>query len=283
MSEVIGIVSGKGGVGKTTCLCCLGVALAELGQKVALVDLNTGHGDLEFLFGMEANALYNISHIYSGMCRIEQVLLRDRRFGQLAVLPAGSGGREISPDPDILGELCGVLRKKYDTVLLDCPAGTGESFKAAALWTDRLFLVTDPSLLSVKACLYLTSFLESAGIEEGELLVNRVLPDREKSGGRLAADTISSILKLPLLGAIPEDDSILTAQYKGMPGAVDVHTPAGDAFCRLGMRLTGQTPSGEKNGSIKLSASRQLPRRRGESAAVMGANRLKWMTALLNV
>ena len=88
MSECIVITSGKGGVGKTTSTANLGVALALMGKKVAVVDADIGLRNLDVILGLENRIVYDLVHVIEGECRLKQALIKDKRVENLYLLPA---------------------------------------------------------------------------------------------------------------------------------------------------------------------------------------------------
>ena len=88
MSECIVITSGKGGVGKTTTTANLGVALALMGKKVAVVDADIGLRNLDLILGLENRIVYDLVNVIEGECRLKQALIKDKRTENLFLLPA---------------------------------------------------------------------------------------------------------------------------------------------------------------------------------------------------
>ncbi|MDE5103021.1 MAG: P-loop NTPase, partial [Trichodesmium sp. St19_bin2] len=88
MSRIIVITSGKGGVGKTTCTANLGMALAQQGHQVAVIDADFGLRNLDLLLGLENRIVYTAVEVLAGECRLEQAIVRDKRQPRLSLLPA---------------------------------------------------------------------------------------------------------------------------------------------------------------------------------------------------
>ena len=91
MARKIVVTSGKGGVGKTTLTVNLGIALADVGLRVALVDADFGLNNLDVVLGVENKVNYSIVDIIDGRCRLKQALVNTENRKNLFVLASGSG------------------------------------------------------------------------------------------------------------------------------------------------------------------------------------------------
>ncbi len=80
MGEAIVITSGKGGVGKTTTTANLGTALALQNKKVCLIDTDIGLRNLDVILGLENRIIYDLVDTVEGRCKIQQALVKDKRF-----------------------------------------------------------------------------------------------------------------------------------------------------------------------------------------------------------
>jgi septum site-determining protein MinD len=144
MSECIVITSGKGGVGKTTTTANLGVSLAILGKKVAVIDADIGLRNLDVILGLENRIVYDLVHVIEGECRLKQALIRDKRAEGLFLLPAAQTRDKNAVTPAQMRELVVKLKEDFDYVLVDCPAGIEQGFKNAVAGADRAIIVTTP-------------------------------------------------------------------------------------------------------------------------------------------
>jgi septum site-determining protein MinD len=131
MAQVITVTSGKGGVGKTTTTANLGTALAMLGQRVVVIDADIGLRNLDVVMGLENRIVYDLVDAVEGRCRIRQALIKDKRFPELFLLPAAQTRDKDAVSPEDMIALTDELRREFDYILIDSPAGIEGGFKNA--------------------------------------------------------------------------------------------------------------------------------------------------------
>src|SRR6516225_6780960 len=122
-SKVIVVTSGKGGVGKTTSTAALGAALAQAGQKVAVVDFDVGLRNLDLVMGAERRVVFDLVNVVQGEARLAQSLIRDRRLENLSLLPASQTRDKDALTEEGVGRVIDDLRKQFDWIICDSPAG----------------------------------------------------------------------------------------------------------------------------------------------------------------
>ena len=150
MSEVIVITSGKGGVGKTTTTDNIGTGLAKLGKKVVMIDTDIGLRNLDVVMGLENRIVYNLVDVVEGNCRLKQALIKDKRYSNLFLLPSAQTRDKSAVSPEQMRKLVDELRKDFDYILLDCPAGIEQGFKNAIAGADRAIIVTTPEVSAIR-------------------------------------------------------------------------------------------------------------------------------------
>jgi septum site-determining protein MinD len=238
-SSVITITSGKGGVGKTTVTANLGVALARRGQRVACVDADIGLRNLDVVMGLENRIVYDIVDIVEGRARLRQALVRDKRLPELTLLPAAQTRDKTAVNPKQMIKLCDELRKEFDFVLIDSPAGIELGFRNALAPADIVLVVTTPEVSAVRDADRIIGLVEAEEKSAPRLILNRLRPEMIRRGDMLDTSDVLEILRIDLIGIVPEDEAIITSTNRGVPVALDERSPAGAAFGRIAQRMLG--------------------------------------------
>ena len=174
MSEVIVITSGKGGVGKTTTTANIGTGLAKLGKKVVMIDTDIGLRNLDVVMGLENRIVYNLVDVVEGNCRLKQALIKDKRYSNLFLLPSAQTRDKSAVSPEQMRKLVDELRKDFDYILLDCPAGIEQGFKNAIAGADRAIIVTTPEVSAIRDADRIIGLLEAEELKKIELVINRI-------------------------------------------------------------------------------------------------------------
>ena len=239
MSEVIVITSGKGGVGKTTTVANIGTGLAAMGKRVAVVDTDIGLRNLDVVMGLENRIVYNLVDVINGSCRLKQALIRDRRHSELYLLPSAQTKDKTAVSPEQMIKLTDDLREEFDYVLLDCPAGIEQGFKNAVAGADRALVVTTPEVSAIRDADRIIGLLESGGLRDIRLIINRLRPEMIARGDMMSVEDVVEILSVNLLGAIPDDDSVVIATNQGEALAAS-ESLAGQAFSNICRRIYGE-------------------------------------------
>ena len=240
MSEVIVITSGKGGVGKTTTVANIGTGLAAMGKRVAVVDTDIGLRNLDVVMGLENRIVYNLVDVINGSCRLKQALIRDRRHQDLYLLPSAQTKDKTAVSPEQMIKLTDDLREEFDYVLLDCPAGIEQGFRNAVAGADRALVVTTPEVSAIRDADRIIGLLESDGIRDIRLIINRLRPEMVARGDMMSVDDVLEILAVDLIGAILDDEQIVISTNQGEP-LVGLGSTAGQAYLDICRRILGES------------------------------------------
>lgn len=241
MGEVIVITSGKGGVGKTTTTANIGTGLASLGKKVCLVDADIGLRNLDVVLGLENRIVYDIVDVTSGVCRLRQAMIKDKRYEGLHLLPAAQTKDKTAVSPEQMSSLCDELRSEFDYVIIDCPAGIEQGFKNAIAGAEKAIVVTTPEVSAVRDADRIIGLLEAAELREPKLIINRLRPKMVKQGDMMSIDDIIEILAIDLLGVVPEDEQVVVTTNKGEAVVNDPKSNSGQAYRNITRRIMGES------------------------------------------
>jgi len=240
LGKVLVITSGKGGVGKTTAVANIGTALALLGRRVVMVDTDIGLRNLDVVVGLENRIVYNLVDVVRGRCRLRQALVKDKHLENLFLLPAAQTEDKSAVTAEQMVQLCRELKEEYDFVLIDSPAGIEQGFVNAVAGAEEAVVVTTPEVSAVRDADRVIGLLESRGLKEPQLIINRIRPDMVRRGDMMDMDDILDILAVRLLGIIPEDEHIVVSTNRGEPAVLDKGSRAGLAFRNVARRLLGE-------------------------------------------
>ena len=240
MGEVIVITSGKGGVGKTTTTANIGTALAKLNNKVVLVVTDIGLRNLDVVLGLENRIVYDIVDVVKGNCRLNQALIKDKRLEGLYLLPAAQTKDKNAVTEEEIIALTSELKKNFDYVIIDCPAGIEQGFKNAIAGAERAIVVATPEVSSVRDADRIIGLLEANEIREPRLLVNRLRPKMVKHGDMMDIEDMMDILSIKMIGVIPEDEFIIVSTNRGEPAVNNPESMAGKAYLNTARRILGE-------------------------------------------
>lgn len=244
-SKVIVVTSGKGGVGKTTTSAAFGAELAKLGKKTVIVDFDIGLRNLDLIMGCERRVIFDFVNVINKDAALTQALIKDKRQENLYVLPASQTKDKDALTKEAVGSIINDLKSNFDYVICDSPAGIERGAQMALYFADEAIIVTNPEISSVRDSDRMIGLINSKSLrsEQGlevkkHLLITRYTKHRVKKKEMLSVEDIQDILALPLLGIIPESDSILSASNQGVPitllngrsDAKDAYSKATDVF-----------------------------------------------------
>lgn len=241
MGEAIVVTSGKGGVGKTTSSANIGTALALLGNKVCMVDTDIGLRNLDVVMGLENRIVYDILDVANGTARLEQALIRDKRFENLSLLPAAQTKDKLALSEDSMKAIVKKLKELFDYIIIDCPAGIEHGFRVATTAADQAIVVTTPEQAAVRDADRVIGLLEKEDIPQPKLIINRIRAHMVKNGDMLDIDDIIQILSLDLLGVVPDDEQVIKAANSGEPTVVQPNSRASIAYRNIARRIVGES------------------------------------------
>jgi septum site-determining protein MinD len=239
VGKAIVITSGKGGVGKSTATANIGAALAMDGKRVVVVDMDIGLRNLDVILGLENRIVFTVVDAVKGKCKVNQAAIKDRRIDNLFLIPASQSDNKDVLKPDEMVNFCNRLRKEFDFILMDCPAGIERGFENAIAGADEAIVVCTPEVSSIRDADRVIGLLYAKSITP-KLIINRIVPEMVDKGDMLSHEDVMDVLSIQLLGLIPMDEQVVISTNTGQPLVARNGSKAGEAFWRIAMRLNGQ-------------------------------------------
>lgn len=233
MGICIATTSGKGGTGKSTVSCGLGLAFSKLNKSVLLVDMDEGLRCLDLILGVDNNVIYDLSDVLSGTPIINAVYTLPSN-PLVSVIPAPSQIGNISPIA--LTAFAECIKRQYDVVIFDFPAGLDFSLYSA-IGDDAQFLtVCNPDPVSVRDAAAVCAALPHTKTEP-RLVINRFDAEYIKKKIYNNIDDIIDISGFRLLGLVPQSRELMLL---GVEHSIRPRSNAFKAFLRIAKRLCGE-------------------------------------------
>ena len=238
MGEIIAIVSGKGGTGKTSICAGIATALAEAGEKVLCIDCDVGLRNLDIPLGLSFSDALSFLDICSGNYGFHQAAV-PAEFPSLSFLTAPVNCQLETLDEDAFFTLLRQARREFDYVLLDAPAGVDTGLRLTCTAADRVILVTGAELAAIRDAGRTGQILELMGKDNVRLVVNRIRP-KIISAMALTVDDVMDEAGLPLIGIVPEDEDVTIAAAFSTPLLAWNRRSVAAAACRrIANRIRG--------------------------------------------
>lgn len=234
MAKIIVITSGKGGVGKTTTSASIAAGLALSGKKTVVIDFDVGLRNLDLIMGCERRVVYDLINVIQGEANLNQALIKDKQCDNLFILAASqTRDKDALTDEGVKKVLDDLAAMEFDFILCDSPAGIESGALLAMRYADEALVTTNPEVSSVRDSDRILGMLSSktekarnGGNVKEHLLITRYNPARVEEGQMLSIQDVEDILRIPLVGVIPESEIVLQASNQGIPV---IHMPDADA------------------------------------------------------
>ncbi|MCL0312358.1 septum site-determining protein MinD [Apilactobacillus sp. TMW 2.2459] len=243
MGKAIVITSGKGGVGKTTSTANIGIALALMGKRVCLIDLDIGLRNLDVVLGLENRIMYDILDVVNKKVKLFQALVKDKRFNDmLYLLPAAQSTDKNSLSEHQVKSIVDEIKMDFDYVFIDCPAGIEQGFVNSIAGADGSIIVTTPEISAVRDADRVIGLLEKYSLKENpKLIINRIRPAIIEQGNAMDVDEITRHLGIELLGIVLDDDKVISTSNHGKSIVMDDNNKAANGYRNIARRLEGET------------------------------------------
>jgi septum site-determining protein MinD len=249
MANIVVVTSGKGGVGKTTTSASFAAGLALRGHKTAVIDFDVGLRNLDLIMGCERRVVYDLINVIQNEANLNQALIKDKQCEQLYVLAASqTRDKEALTQEGVERVLNELSEMGFDYIVCDSPAGIETGAMMAMHYADEALVVTNPEVSSVRDSDRILGMLNSKtkrAIEKREpikehLLITRYNPTRVVGGQMLSLEDIHDILRIKLIGVIPESEAVLNASNQGVPAVHMDGTDVAEAYRDVVARFLGE-------------------------------------------
>ena len=249
MTKIVVVTSGKGGVGKTTTSASFASGLALRGHKTVVIDFDVGLRNLDLIMGCERRVVYDFVNVINSEATLNQALIKDKHSDNLFVLAASQTRDKEALTQDgverVLRELAGM---DFEFIVCDSPAGIETGALMAMHFADEALIVTNPEVSSVRDSDRILGMLGSKTLRaiqgadpiKEHLLITRYNPTRVQEGHMLSLEDIQDILRIPLIGVIPESEDVLQASNQGVPAVLLDKSDVAEAYKDVVDRFLGK-------------------------------------------
>jgi len=249
VTKIIVVTSGKGGVGKTTSSASFASGLALRGHKTAVIDFDVGLRNLDLIMGCERRVVYDMINVINRESTLTQALIKDKHCDNLFVLPASQTRDKDALTEDGVERILDEMKASgFEFIVCDSPAGIERGAVMALTFADEAIIVTNPEVSSVRDSDRILGIIQAksrraqTGAEpvKEHLLITRYVPKRVDAGEMLSHDDVQEILRIPLLGIIPESESVLHASNQGNPAIHIAGSDVSEAYKDVVARFLGE-------------------------------------------
>lgn len=238
MGELIAVLSGKGGTGKTSFCAGVASAIAQSGDRVLCIDCDVGLRNLDIALGLSDVGTLSFLDVCQGGYSLDAATCHPV-YPNLYFLTAPVNCSADAIDPERFVAMLEQARCQYQYVFLDAPAGIEAGFSLAARFADRAILVTGADPAAVRDAARTADVLERMGLTNVRLIVNRI-SKKMAEAMKLTVDDVMDNAGLPLLGIVPEDPNVVLSAAFNQPLLKYARKGAAAAACRrIARRIQG--------------------------------------------
>ena len=247
MGQIVTVTSGKGGVGKSTTTANIATALSKMDKKVIAIDFDIGLRNLDMILGLESRIVYDVVDVMEGNCNLAQAIIKDKKSPNLHFLPASQTKDKNILTKEKVEKLLNDLKKEFDYILIDSPAGIESGFEHSIFLADRAIVVVTPEISAVRDADRVIGIIDAKSQKaidgeevEKHIIINRIKPDLVEKGEMLDIEDVLDILSLPLIGIVPDTEEIVSSTNLGTPIVNNQKSVAGESFRRIAKRIEGE-------------------------------------------
>jgi len=230
------VASGKGGVGKSTCACLTGIALARRGKTVLLLELDFSFRCLDFMLGVQDSVVFDLEDIFIDKTAVQNAIVPTPANPNLFLISCPVSGDSAMYKNDI-SELLLFLKRHFDFVIVDCPAGEGPWFRMAARAATGALIVATAEPSSVRDARVISDILDSCGVADQRLIINKLSRYSYSRDTFANLDVIIDSVGIRLIGVVPADEQIHELVFSTLPPAKSL---VWQVFNDIAARLLGE-------------------------------------------
>ena len=213
IDKVFLVTSGKGGVGKSTISVSIASKLSELNYNVLVIDMDMGLRNLDIMMGLEDKVKYDVIDFINGKCKLKDAILKDPDGNNLSLLPATEDITKVL-DADKFNLLIDYLRKLFDYIVIDSPAGIEEGFLNSTINIDKALVVVNQDKSSITDANRVIDILDLLEMEDIGIVVNRYT---NLKGDYFNIEDVYRLLGCNIIqGLIRESDLVVKYTNKGI-------------------------------------------------------------------
>ena len=236
-------------MGKTTTSASFASGLALRGHKTVVIDFDVGLRNLDLIMGCERRVVYDFVNVINQEATLNQALIKDKHTDNLFVLAASqTRDKEALTQEGVERILRELADMDFEFIICDSPAGIETGALMAMHYADEALVVTNPEVSSVRDSDRILGMLSSRTLRaingsepiKEHLLVTRYNPLRVEEGQMLSIEDIQDILRIPLIGVIPESENVLQASNQGVPAVHLDKTEVSEAYLDVVDRFLGE-------------------------------------------
>lgn len=248
MTKIIVVTSGKGGVGKTTTSASFATGLALRGYKTVVIDFDVGLRNLDLIMGCERRVVYDFVNVMQGEATLNQALIPDKHVNNLFILATSQTKDKDILEIDKVSQVFNALIDDgFEYIVCDSPAGIESGALTAMYFADEALIVTNPEVSSVRDSDRVLGLLSAKTVQakkglkvKEHLVLTRYSSKRVHQGEMLSVEDINDILRIPLIGVIPESVDVLQASNTGNPVINFKNTDVAIAYTDMVSRFLGE-------------------------------------------